>query len=159
MRRARISDGNLNAAVEYAGGAEHQSDALLRDWLSLCLRIKSAQAPEPSVKLFEFVENISKIGRENQKIFLKYFLWFLRESNLISIGLSSEKLEGSELDFAKKLATVLDPETTDRLNKLINKVHYYIERNTNPKIIFMSTSFKIASILKKEAVIYDSYEA
>jgi DNA polymerase-3 subunit delta' len=155
MRIARISDGNLNAAVEYAGGAEHQSDALLRDWLSLCLRIKAAQAPEPSVKLFDFVENIAKIGRENQKIFLKYFLWFLRESNLIAIGLTSEKLEGSELEFAKRLATVLDPETTDRLNKLINKVHYYIERNTNPKIIFMSTSFKIASILKKEAVMYD----
>lgn len=158
LRIARISDGNLNAAVEYAGGAEHQSDALLREWLSLCLRIKAAQAPEPSVKLFEFVENIAKIGRENQKIFLKYFLWFLRESNLIAIGLTSEKLEGSELGFAQKLATVLDPETTDRLIKLINKVHYYIERNTNPKIIFMSTSFKIASILKKEEVMYDSYE-
>jgi len=158
LRIARISDGNLNAAVEYAGGAEHQSDALLREWLSLCLRIKAAQAPEPSVKLFEFVENIAKIGRENQKIFLKYFLWFLRESNLIAMGLTSEKLEGSELGFAQKLATVLDPETTDRLNKLINKVHYYIERNTNPKIIFMSTSFKIASILKKEEVVYDSYE-
>ncbi len=158
LRIARISDGNLNAAMEYAGGAEHQSDALLRDWLSLCLRIKATQAAEPSLKLFEFVENIAKIGRENQKIFLKYFLWFLRESNLIAIGLTSEKLEGSELEFAKKLATVLDPETTERLNKLVNQVYYYIERNTNPKIIFMSTSFKIASILKKEVVAYDSYE-
>jgi len=158
MRIARISDGNLNAAIEYAGGAEHQSDALLRDWLSICLRIKGSTAAEPSMKLLEFIENIAKIGRENQKIFLKYFLWFLRESNLIAIGLTSEKLEGSELDFAKKLATVLDPGTTDRINKLINKVHYYIERNTNPKIIFMSTSFKLASIMRKEEVIYDSYE-
>ena len=74
------------------------------------------------------------------------------------MGLASEKLEGSELEFAKRLATVLDPDTTDRLNKLINKVHYYIERNTNPKIIFMSTSFKIASILKKEKMAYDMYE-
>jgi len=158
LRIARISDGNLNAAVEYAGGAEHQSDALLREWLSICLRIKGNQVSEPSVKLLDFVENIAKIGRENQKIFLKYFLWFLRESNLIAIGLTSEKLEGSELDFATKLATVLDPDTTERLNKLINKVHYYIERNTNPKIIFMSTSFKLASIMKKEEVVYDTYE-
>ena len=158
LRIARISDGNLNAAVEYAGGADHQSDAMLREWLSLCLRIKATQAAEPSLKLFELVENLAKIGRENQKIFLKYFLWFLRESNLIAMGLASEKLEGSELEFAKRLATVLDPDTTDRLNKLINKVHYYIERNTNPKIIFMSTSFKIASILKKEKMAYDMYE-
>ena len=158
MRIARISDGNLNAAVEYAGGADHQSDALLRDWLSLCLRIKAASAAEPSLKLLDFVDNISKIGRENQKIFLKYFLWFLRESNLIAIGLTSEKLEGSELEFAKRLATVLDPETTDRINKLINRVHYYIERNTNPKIIFMSTSFKLASIMRKEEFVSDRYE-
>ena len=158
MRIARISDGNLNAAVEYAGGADHQSDALLRDWLSICLRIKAASAAEPSLKLLDFVDNISKIGRENQKIFLKYFLWFLRESNLIAIGLTSEKLEGSELEFAKRLATVLDPETTDRINNLINRVHYYIERNTNPKIIFMSTSFKLASIMRKEEVVSDRYE-
>jgi len=158
MRIARISDGNLNAAIEYAGGAEHQSDALLREWLSICLRIKTSAAAEPSMKLLDFVDNISKIGRENQKIFLKYFLWFLRESNLIAIGLTSEKLEGSELEFAGKLATVLDPETTDRISRLINKVHYYIERNTNPKIIFMSTSFKLASIMRKEEVVYDSYE-
>jgi DNA polymerase-3 subunit delta' len=157
LRIARISDGNLNAALEYAGGAEHQSDAMLRDWLSLCLRIKGKQAAEPSHKLLEFVETIAKAGRENQKIFLKYFLWFLRESNLVAMGLNSEKLEGTELDFAKKLATVLDPDTTERLMLLINKVHYYIERNTNPKIIFMSTSFKIASILKKEVVAYDEY--
>jgi DNA polymerase-3 subunit delta' len=158
LRIARISDGNLNAAVEYVGGAEHQSDALLRDWLSLCLRIKANQAAEPSVRLFDFVENIAKIGRENQKIFLKYFLWFLRESSLLSLGLASEKLEGPELEFAKRLATVLDPETTERLNALINKVHYYIERNTNPKIIFMSTSFRIATILKKEEMAYNVYE-
>ncbi len=158
LRIARISDGNLNAALEYANGAEHQNDAQLRDWLSICLRIKGPQAADSSQKLITFVDEIAKIGRENQKIFLKYFLWFLRESNLIAIGLGSEKLEGTELDFAQKLAKVLDPETTSRLNDLINKVHYYIERNANPKIIFLSTSFKIASILKKEEVIYDMYE-
>ncbi len=155
LRIARISDGNLNAALEYAGGAEHQSDALLREWLSLCLRIKGNNAAEPSAKLLEFVDNIAKVGRENQKIFLKYFLWFLRESNLLAMGLTSEKLEGTELDFARKLATVLDADTTESLSALINKIHYYIERNTNPKILFMSTSFKIASILKKEVVNYE----
>ncbi len=158
LRIARISDGNLNAAMEYANGAEHQNDALLRDWLSTCLRIKGSQASEPSLKLIAFVDEIAKIGRENQKIFLKYFLWFLRESNLLSLGLASEKLEDGELDFAKKLATVLDPETTDNLSQLINKTHYYVERNANPKILFLSTSFKIASILKKEEVAYNKYD-
>ncbi|MCW3126382.1 MAG: polymerase subunit gamma/tau [Bacteroidetes bacterium] len=158
LRIARISDGNLNAALEYANGAEHQNDAQLREWLSICLRIKGSQASEPSLKLMAFVDEISKIGRENQKIFLKYFLWFLRESNLLALGLPSEKLEDSELDFARKLATILDPEVTGQLNELVNKVHYYVERNANPKILFLSTSFKIASILKKEEVAYNKYD-
>lgn len=158
LRIARISDGNLNAAVEYANGAEHQNDAQLREWLSVCLRIRGAQASEPSLKLMAFVDEIAKIGRENQKIFLKYFLWFLRESNLLALGLESDKLEGSELEFAKKLATLLDPDVTENLTNLINRVHYYVERNTNPKIVFLSTSFKIAAILKKEPIAYDMYD-
>lgn len=83
LRIARFSDGNLNAALEYAQGAEHPHDALLREWLLLCLRIKGSQAAETSVKLIEFVEGIAKIGRENEKIFLKYFLWFLREASIL----------------------------------------------------------------------------
>jgi DNA polymerase-3 subunit delta' len=59
------------------------------------------------------------------------------------------------LEFAKKLATLLNPDVTDRLSQLVNRCHYYIERNANPKIIFLSTSFKIASILKGETVPYD----
>lgn len=153
LRIARFSDGNLNAALEYAQGAEHPHDALLREWLSLCLRIKGSQAAETSVKLIEFVEGIAKIGRENQKIFLKYFLWFLREASILSLGISSEKLEGTELEFAKKLATVLTIETTEKLQDIINSLHYAIERNGNPKVLFVSNSFKIAAALRKEKVV------
>ena len=153
LRIARIADGNLNAAIEYAGGTEYAGDAQLREWLSLCLRIKNPQAAEASAKIVAWVEEMSKIGRENQKIFLKYFLWFLRESNLLSLGLTSDKLEGTELEFAKKLATLLDPDTTEQLSQLINQTHYYIERNANAKIILLSTSFKIASILRHEQIL------
>ena len=153
LKIARIADGNLHAAIEYAGGTDHAGDVQLREWLSLCLRIKNPQAADASAKLLTWVEDMAKIGRENQKIFLKYFLWFLRESNLLSIGIDSEKLEGSELDFAKKLATLLYPEATELLVQVINRTHYYIERNASAKIIFQSASFKIASILRHEEVL------
>ena len=153
LKIARIADGNLNAAIEYAGGTEYTGDAQLREWLSHCLRIKSPQAAEASTKIVAWVEEMSKIGRENQKIFLKYFLWFLRESNLLSLGLTSDKLEGTELEFAKKLATLLDPDTTEQLSQLINQAHYYIERNANAKIILLSTSFRIATLLRHEQIL------
>lgn len=156
MRVARISDGNLNAALDYAGGSEHQSDTMLRDWLSVCLRIKGNNG-EHFPKLVQLIEDIAKSGRENQKVFLKYFLWFLRESNLIAHGLKSDKLDGAELEFAQKLATLLDADATERLNTLVNRLHYYVERNTNAKIQFFSASFKIASILRKEKPVLEEY--
>ena len=67
-------------------------------------------------------------------------------------ALQLQKLDGEELKFATGLSKRLGVEQFETLNKLINLVHYHIERNANPKILLMSTSFKIASVFKGEEV-------
>lgn len=146
MRIARIADGNYNTALTWAGGEENANDRLLHKWLICCYNLKQKPSAGNSASLMEWVEEISKIGRENQKIFLKYALFFLRECALISLTGSSEKLYGEELKFATGLSTKLDVEQLEALSKLLNRLHYYVERNANPKILFLSNSFKIASI-------------
>ena len=152
-RIARISDGNFNAALSYSAGEENANDKLLHRWLVCCFNLKLKNTTTNSANLMEWVEEISKIGRENQKIFLKYALFFLRECSLISLNNSSEKLEGDELKFALGLSSKLDPNQLEAISKLLNLVHYHIERNGNPKILFISNSFKIASVFKNEEVI------
>lgn len=152
MRIARISDGNYNAALNYANGEENANDKLLHRWLVCCFNLKLKNSAANAGNLMEWVEEISKIGRENQKIFLKYALFFLRECNLISITGASEKLEGEELKFATNLAAKLDVGQLETLSKLLTQLHYHIERNGNPKILFVSNSFRIASVFKNEAV-------
>jgi DNA polymerase-3 subunit delta' len=89
------------------------------------------------------------MGRENQKGFLLYASWFLREILLLSQNLESEKLEGYELDFAKKVATKINVDKAKRLNLLLNQASYHIERNANPKITFYDLSFKLCHIFNE----------
>jgi DNA polymerase-3 subunit delta' len=154
-RIARISDGNYNAALKYADGADNANDKLLHRWLVCCFNLKLKNTPANSSSLMEWVDEISKIGRENQKLFLKYALFFLRECSMILFAGASEKLEGEELKFAQGLSSKLGAEQLETLSRLLSQLHYHIERNGNPKILFVSNSFKIASVFKNEEVVID----
>ncbi len=92
-------------------------------------------------------------GRENQKIFLKYALFFLRECAMVRLTGQSDKLEGEELKFAQGLSARLMPEQFETLSKIFNRLYYAVERNANPKVIFMSNSFRIASVFRNEDVL------
>lgn len=151
-RIARIADGNFNAALAIADGQENENDKLLHKWLVCCFNLKQKPSSTNAQNLADWVEEFSKIGRENQKIFLKYALFFLRECALVSLRGTSEKLEGEELKFAKGLSAKLEAGQFETLAKILNQLHYYIERNANPKILLMSNSFKIASVFKNEEV-------
>ena len=154
-RIARIAGGNFNAAINIAEGQESDNDKLLHKWLVCCFNLKLKPSAGNGVNLVEWIEEISKIGRENQKIFLKYALFFLRECALLSLTGQSEKLEGDELKFAQGLGAKLDGTQFEKISLIINQLYYHIERNANPKIMFMSNSFKIASVFKNEEVEVD----
>ena len=152
MRIARISDGNFNAALSYTSGQENANDRLLHKWLICCFNLKQKNSSTNVAQLLEWIEEFSKTGRENQKIFLKYALFFLRECVLITHIGKSSKLEGEELKFAEGLSAKLTIDKLQSISQILNQLHYYIERNGNPKILLLSSSFKIASVFKGEEI-------
>jgi DNA polymerase-3 subunit delta' len=154
-RIARISDGNFNAALNMAGGEENANDKLLHRWLVCCFNLKQKASASNTKDLMDWIDEVAGIGRENQKIFLKYALFFLRECALISLVQKSEKLEGDELNFAQRLSARLSATQLETLSKILNRLHYHIERNANPKIVFVSNSFRIASVFKNEEVVVE----
>lgn len=149
---ARIADGNFNAALTLAGGSDNANDKLLHKWLVCCFNLKQKPTSGNTAQLIDWIEEMAKSGRENQKIFLRYALFFLRECLQINFEGSSQRLDGEELKFAKGLSSRLQVEQFETIARLINSLHYYIERNGNPKILLMSTSLKIASVFKGEEV-------
>lgn len=139
---AFLADGDFNTALQIADNPENDDARLLLDWLRKCWRGNG-------VELVKWTEEFAKLGRENQKQFLFYGLHFLREMMaLIATGDQNLRLRPEELSTAQNMAKVLDFEKITQIIALFNDNVYYVERNANPKILFLDTSIQMNRILK-----------
>lgn len=139
---AFLSGGDFQQALQLADNPENDDAALLLDWLRKCWRGNG-------VELVKWTDNFAKLGRENQKQFLHYGLHFLREMLAIVVTKNTNaRLRPDELQTAQNMANVLDFEKISRMVQILNDNIYYIERNANPKILFLDTSIQINRILK-----------
>lgn len=145
---AQLVDGNFNEAMSLARREENDHAALLLDWLRKCYRGQG-------VELVDWVEQFAGLGRENQKHFLRYALHFLRELTLMKVldGLNQNtmkiRLPAEELETAQRLAEVVALDQLEILTRLLNDATYYVERNANPKILFLDVSIQMNQTFKR----------
>lgn len=140
---AFLSEGNLSTAMSLLGELESDNFQLFTDWLRMTFTDKG-----PSI--LDFVEIIAKSGRENQKAFLRYGIQFLRDCVLILSGAEDlVRLPDNErtvaLNFSQKVLSLAKAEA---IIDELEKAHYHVERNANPKILFLDVSLQFVKILK-----------
>lgn len=141
---AFLSGGDFGAALVAADAPVTDDAQLLLDWLRKCWR-------GHAVEMVRWTEEFAKLGRENQKQFLHYGLHFLREMlSLVSTGSQTMRLRPEELATAQNMAKVLDFEKIAQIVELLNDNIYYIERNANPKVLFLATSIQMHRIMKTQ---------
>ena len=88
------------------------------------------------------------MGRENQKNFLRYGVSFIRECCLLLSGAGSlVHLPASELETAQKITNVMSIPQAEAIVSELEKAHYHVERNANPKILFLDVSLQLIKIL------------
>lgn len=139
---AFLSGGDFGAALSVADTPDNDDAQLLLEWLRKCWRGNA-------VDMVRWTEEFARLGRENQKQFLQYGLHFLREMlALVSTGNHHLRLRPEELTTAQNMAKVLDFDKIAQIAELINDNVYYIERNANPKILFLDTSIRMNRIMK-----------
>ena len=143
LQVAYLSDGNLQTARNLYREDANNNFELFSNWLRLCFGNKVSQ-------LTEYVERLAKMGRENQKDFLRYGIHFIRECILILSGAESlVRLPSAEREVAVNFsAKVLKLNQADAIISELEKAHYHIERNANPKILFLDVSLQFIKILK-----------
>jgi DNA polymerase-3 subunit delta' len=143
---AYLSNGNMTEALSMLQQDAKGYHNLFVQWLRLCFANKG-------LEVLSFVDQSSKMGRENQKNFIRYGINFIRECCLISAGAERMvHLPDQELDTARKMAKVMNVAQSETIIGELEKAHYHIERNANPKILFLDVSLQIIKVLNLKIV-------
>ncbi|TWR29867.1 hypothetical protein FPZ43_08430 [Mucilaginibacter pallidiroseus] len=138
---AYLSNGNMTEALQMLQQDTKSYHTLFVQWLRSCFSNKGSEA-------LSFTDQAAKMGRENQKNFMRYGISFLRECCLILAGAEAMvKLPAHEKETATKMASVMNIPQAQAIITELEKAHYHIERNANPKILFLDVSLQIIKIL------------
>lgn len=140
---AHLADGDFNEAITLSANKISNDAALLLDWLRKCYK---GYGPE----MVKWSENFATLGRENQKHFLQYALHFMREFLIMKVtGNANARLQADELSSAQNLAKVLEVDQVEQIVRLFNNCYQYVERNANPKILFLDASIQLHKTMKR----------
>jgi DNA polymerase III subunit delta' len=145
---AGVSDGNYREALQLVQHSDEDWQSLLRDWLNAIMKT----GPVAQTK---WVEEISKLGREKQKQFLRYFNHLLGQAIRLRVsapGKEGMARPGSEQDFAQRLNKIAGIEQQQAIIEELDKASYYIERNANGKMLFHALTIKVYHIIQDKVV-------
>ena len=146
---AAISNGNYHEAESLLQHVEDDWELILRDWLNSILKT----GPQAQIK---WIEEISKIGREKQKQFLKFFTHLLHHTIRIqALGLEeASRIESkSTTDFAIRLNKLCNLEQQEAIIHELDNASYHIERNANAKLLFHALTIRVYHIISNKSVI------
>lgn len=141
-RIAFLSDGDLGSACRAAEAEERDEARFLVEWLRECWK-------NDGPAMMKRTESFATFGRENQKQFFSYGLSFLRELAMLrEAGFQKLRLRPDEHQTAQNLSKIIDFKKLERLADLFGAAHFHVERNANPRIVFLDASIKVGSIMK-----------
>ena len=144
---APLAEGNYREALHMVRQGEEDWQTLLRDWLNSILKT----GPIAQVK---WVEEISKLGRERQKQFLRYFNHLLEQAIRLRILQEKRlKLPAEEEDIAMRLNKIANIEQQRAIIEELDKAAYYIERNANAKMLFHALTIKLYHIIAGKEIV------
>lgn len=139
---AYLSNGNLHTAQEFLGHQENNYHDTFVKLMRYCLQNRG-------LEIVDLVDELAKMGRENQKNFFKYGINLMRE---VILFLAQTPvlihLPEKELDFISKFSKYLNFAKAEFIATEFEKAHYHIERNANPKILFLDVSLMLVKLLK-----------
>jgi DNA polymerase-3 subunit delta' len=145
---AAIAEGNYLEALKMLHNTEEDWEEGIRSWLNVIWqRNVNAQ--------IKWIEEISKLGREKQKQFLKYFIHLLQQALKVRY-LGEENQEAIPLnlrDFAHRLNKMCSMEAQAAIIIELEKAMYYIERNANGKMLFHALTIRLYHIIKENSLI------
>lgn len=145
---AYLSNGNMTEALTMINQDSSSYHQLFAKWLSFSFGNKGQE-------MIAFTDQVAKLGRENQKNFLRYGVSFIRECCLLLadagtlVHLPATELETAQkmIGFKKDGTRFMSMAQAEAISTELEKAHYHVERNANPKILFLDVSLQLIKIL------------
>jgi len=140
---AYLSEGNYNEAQNLVKAHDDELSGLFLEWLRICYKSVPGE-------IVPWVEQFARQGRENQKQFVRYGLHFLREFLMLRLGNDvPPRLRENEHQAAKRMQRVMDFDQVQQIVAVLDDAFFGIERNANPKILFLNASIQIGQAFKQ----------
>ena len=137
-----LSGSNINTAQKILRDATVDNLNYLKEWLRNCYRENFLEIN----KKLDWFNDLSKIKK---RAFLMYSLKLMREALVSKIDLSLVKISEEEKNFVSNFRKTLDQESLEDLILLLDRSVSYLDRNANPKILFLDLSIKISNFFQK----------
>lgn len=139
---AARSEGDLLEAYAMAEGREEEIFGFFRDWLRNSYANKVGENVERA-------EAFAKMGREKQKSLIRYALYMMRQCMLQWQDLPQLVAAfGEEMEFVRKFSNLLNAHNLKGIHAELEEAHRHLERNANPKVLFMDLSYRLGDLLR-----------
>ncbi|MFT6215923.1 MAG: DNA polymerase-3 subunit delta' [Roseivirga sp.] len=141
---AYLAEGNMREALSLAVGGQTIGSDQFKQWMRCCFTF-DFQA------LIKMADEFQSNGKEFQKGLLSNGSKVMRDTLIHQYGIDQlERIPDSEKGFVANFSKVF---STDKIGEVVPKIEeaiYHIERNANPKILFLDLSITIAQIARSK---------
>ena len=141
----RLANGNYNLALSYIRpeGNNKEHFEVFVSLMRFCYALNITD-------ILSWVEKISAIGREKQKLFLSYAMRMLRENYLVNIGKKEiTHMAAYENELSVKFSKFIHNENVFELYDEFNKAYNHISANGYARIVLLDMSLQILRLLRK----------
>lgn len=146
-RVAHLCDGDIGKALDMINHEEtpEGNQDMFINWMRMLLKPLNNYT-----RISAWVDEISSTGRENQKAFLKFCLETTRECLMANHGDASlVRFDNDVIQNFDKFSNYIHAGNAPGLLQAFDRGYYAIERNANPKILFLDLSFRVSKLLQE----------
>jgi DNA polymerase-3 subunit delta' len=150
-----VSDEILQGAVKIAEGNYVKAEEnLLKSeesayQLDLFIRIMRLSYAREFQQIFDWVEELSGLGRERQKAFLAYAIRMIRENYLLNMGQTElVRMTVDESDFSGKFFPFINDRNVPGMVQELNDASIHIGANAYARVVFLDFALKLVKLIR-----------
>ena len=154
-KKHNVSDEIMKSAVKISGGNYVKAEENLMTsedsayQLELFIRIMRLAYAREFQQIFEWVEEVSGLGRERQKSFLAYVIRMIRENYLLNKKQGElVHMTTDESDFSKKFYPYINDGNVPSMVQELNEASIHIEANAYARIVFLDFALKLVKLIR-----------